>query len=233
MLGLQPGIQGALVTGFSAGMLHVVAGPDHIAALAPLAVRNRAHAMRTGSIWGAGHGTGVLILGSIGIYFKTVIDIEFLSRWSEVFVGFLLIGIGLWAARQTYTLHKSGFGRNWSSGKLESGGSLSPSEKGKLQLREDASIVPRNALTAAFGVGVLHGAAGTGHLFGVLPSLALPPVQAATYLCSYLVAAVLAMTGVGFMLGSIGDYGGPKAILHLMGLSAAVAISVGVWWMVG
>jgi hypothetical protein len=48
-----------------------------------------------------------------------------------------------------------------------------------------------------------------------------------------LVAAVLAMTGVGFMLGSIGDYGGPKAILHLMGLSAAVAISVGVWWIVG
>mmetsp|Transcript_24858 Transcript_24858/g.54166 ORF Transcript_24858/g.54166 Transcript_24858/m.54166 type:complete len:232 (+) Transcript_24858:212-907(+) len=230
MIQLQDGLYGAVATGFAAGMLHVVAGPDHIAALAPLAVRNRAHAMRTGSTWGAGHGTGVLILGGVGIWFKQHLDIDFLSRWSEVFVGFLLIGIGLWAARQTYVLHKQGFGRDWTAGKLEAG-NLSEKEN-KLQQREEAALAPRqHALAAAFGVGVLHGAAGTGHLFGVLPSLALPPLQAASYLISYLVAAVLAMTGVGFMLGSIGDYGGPKMILRMMGISSLVAIGVGILWM--
>ena len=48
---------------------------------------------------------------------------------------------------------------------------------------------------------------------------------------SYLVAAVLAMTGVGLLLGSIGDYGGPRMVLRMMGLSSAVAVGVGILWM--
>mmetsp|Transcript_14677 Transcript_14677/g.20266 ORF Transcript_14677/g.20266 Transcript_14677/m.20266 type:complete len:248 (+) Transcript_14677:247-990(+) len=229
---------GPLVAGFAAGMLHVVSGPDHVAALAPLAVRNRLHAMRTGAVWGAGHGTGVLILGSLGIFARHLIDINFLSRWSEWFVGMMLLAIGLWAARQTFILHRQGFGRT-KRGSLISSSSfsslptepLSPSEKGKVQLRDDtAAAAPKHAGSTAFGVGVLHGAAGTGHIFGVLPSLALPPVEAAVYLVSYLVAAILAMSGVGCLLGSIGDIGGPKAILYLMGTSSAVAITIGIWW---
>lgn len=51
---------------------------------------------------------GVLILGSLGIFAKTMIDVEFLSRWSEAFVGAMLLGIGAWAARQTYLLHRQG-----------------------------------------------------------------------------------------------------------------------------
>mmetsp|Transcript_14679 Transcript_14679/g.20271 ORF Transcript_14679/g.20271 Transcript_14679/m.20271 type:complete len:272 (+) Transcript_14679:247-1062(+) len=253
---------GPLVAGFAAGMLHVVSGPDHVAALAPLAVRNRLHAMRTGAVWGAGHGTGVLILGSLGIFARHLIDINFLSRWSEWFVGMMLLAIGLWAARQTFILHRQGFGRT-KRGSLISSSSfsslptepLSPSEKGKVQLRvrpssqhvevdlspaekgekvqlrdDTAAAAPKHAGSTAFGVGVLHGAAGTGHIFGVLPSLALPPVEAAVYLVSYLVAAILAMSGVGCLLGSIGDIGGPKAILYLMGTSSAVAITIGIWW---
>mmetsp|Transcript_14680 Transcript_14680/g.20273 ORF Transcript_14680/g.20273 Transcript_14680/m.20273 type:complete len:230 (+) Transcript_14680:247-936(+) len=163
---------GPLVAGFAAGMLHVVSGPDHVAALAPLAVRNRLHAMRTGAVWGAGHGTGVLILGSLGIFARHLIDINFLSRWSEWFVGMMLLAIGLWAARQTFILHRQGFGRT-KRGSLISSSSfsslptepLSPSEKGKVQLRDDtAAAAPKHAGSTAFGVGVLHGAAGV--IFG-------------------------------------------------------------------
>mmetsp|Transcript_49755 Transcript_49755/g.95103 ORF Transcript_49755/g.95103 Transcript_49755/m.95103 type:complete len:272 (+) Transcript_49755:293-1108(+) len=259
---------GPLVAGFTAGLLHVVAGPDHVAALAPLAVRNRLKALRTGALWGAGHGTGVLILGSLGIFAKTMIDVEFLSRWSEAFVGAMLLGIGAWAARQTYLLHRQGFVKSLSH--LDSPDDCEGlnTEKGKstqlrptasrrfreLQEKETApgsptlsSLPPQpfqemeaqtmttasHAHAAAFGVGLLHGAAGTGHLFGVLPSLALPPFQAACYLGSYLVAAILAMCGVGCVLGSIGDYGGPKAILWLMGVSSAVAMLVGMYWILG
>jgi hypothetical protein len=77
------------------------------------------------------------------------------------------------------------------------------------------------------------GAAGTGHIFGVLPSLALPPLAAASYLLSYLLGAVLAMSGVGCLLGSVGDVGGPRAILYLMGTSSATAICVGLYWIFG
>jgi hypothetical protein len=59
-------------------------------------------------VWGAGHGTGVLILGSLGIFAKSALDIETLSAYSEGFVGFMLLGIGLWAAHKTVLLQRSG-----------------------------------------------------------------------------------------------------------------------------
>ena len=59
-------------------------------------------------MWGAGHGTGVLILGSLGIFAKSALDIETLSAYSESFVGFMLLGIGLWAAHKTVLLQRSG-----------------------------------------------------------------------------------------------------------------------------
>jgi len=48
---------------------------------------------------------------------------------------------------------------------------------------------------AAFAVGILHGVAGSSHVFGVLPALALPPVSAALWLA-------------GFGLGTIAGMGG-------------------------
>lgn len=218
---------GALAAGFTAGLLHVVAGPDHIAALAPLAVRNRAQSVRTGAIWGSGHGTGVVILGSTGIGAKQFVDIHWISDRSEIIVGFMLLGIGFWALRQTLRLHSLGFGSRRVHSHDDEENAPDPNEK-NIRIQEDVKLQH----SAAFGVGVLHGAAGTGHLFGVLPSLALPPLQAIVYLVSYLIAAVMAMAGVGFILGSVGEYGGPRAILYMMGVSSLGAILVGLVWII-
>lgn len=95
-------------------------------------------------------------------------------------------------------------------------------------LRESGALRTRHPTTLETA-----GAAGTGHIFGVLPSLALPPLSAASYLVSYLLGAVLAMSGVGCLLGSVGDVGGPRAILYLMGCSSATAICVGLYWIFG
>ena len=77
----------ALGTGLIAGTLHVVSGPDHLAALAPIAVQDRARGIRVGAIWGLGHGLGVCALGGLGIAFRQVIDVSLMSQWSERFVG--------------------------------------------------------------------------------------------------------------------------------------------------
>ena len=50
----------------------------------------------------------MLILGSLGIFAKSALDIETLSRYSESFVGFMLLGIGLWAGHKTFVLSRSG-----------------------------------------------------------------------------------------------------------------------------
>ncbi len=50
--------QSLIVTGFSLGMLHVLAGPDHLSALAVLSVGNSWKAMSLGLRWGLGHSSG-------------------------------------------------------------------------------------------------------------------------------------------------------------------------------
>ena len=49
------------VTGASLGMLHVLAGPDHLSALAALSVGNSWRALTLGVRWGIGHSTGICV----------------------------------------------------------------------------------------------------------------------------------------------------------------------------
>ncbi len=50
--------------GLVAGFVHVLSGPDHLAAIAPYAVDSRSRAWRTGVRWGLGHTAGVLCVGA-------------------------------------------------------------------------------------------------------------------------------------------------------------------------
>lgn len=59
---------------------------------------------------------------------------------------------------------------------------------------------------AAYVVGILHGAAGSSHLFGIVPSLSLPTDElAAAYLLAFGMSTVLAM---GLFAGLLGLAGG-------------------------
>lgn len=188
-----------VLTGLSAGALHVVSGSDHLAALAPLALGNRSTAVRSGATWGIGHGLGVVLVGLVAVALRNVVAAEWLSDGSEFLVGFLLLGVGAWAIRRA----------------------------SRLKLDE---VEEHGHPHAALGVGLLHGAAGTTHVLGVLPALALSPGWAVAYLGCYLVGAVAAMTGFAATIGGIAQVGGPAAVRSLMAASGAVAMAVGVVW---
>lgn len=215
-----------VAAGLVAGSLHVVAGPDHLAALAPIAIDNRGRAARTGAFWGLGHGTGVAVLGCVGMLARHLIDLERISAWSELAVGFLLIAVGLWSLRRAarLTIHAHHHHHD---------------ERGRhAHLHVHLGDHPHSANRhrthshAAFGIGVLHGSAGGGHLFGVLPSLALPPPQAAAYLAAYLVAAVASMAGFGLVLGRLASVAGGRPVRSLMQGTGTLAVVVGVVWIV-
>ena len=55
----------APVLGLAVGFLHVLTGPDHLAAIAPLAASERRGAWRIGVRWGLGHSLGVVALGLV------------------------------------------------------------------------------------------------------------------------------------------------------------------------
>ena len=85
----------ALLAGLTAGLIHVLSGPDHLAAVAPLA-GGRGRAWRAGFLWGLGHSGGVLAVGLLALALRGALPIDALSSWSERIVGVTLVGIGLW-----------------------------------------------------------------------------------------------------------------------------------------
>lgn len=193
----------AIASGAAAGLTHVYAGPDHLAALAPIAMRDRDGAAKAGALWGLGHGLGVLLLGGLGLLLRSLINIDAISAWSEFMVGFLLVAVGGWALIQAYR-------------------------------KPDASHQhrPPPSLRAALGLGLFHGTAGTGHLFGVLPSLALPQELALLYLLAYLAAAVVSMSAFAFLVGRAAVRLGPNALPRLLGGAGVFAMGVGLFWIV-
>ena len=218
----------SVLGGLAAGALHVVSGPDHLAALAPLAVHDRGRALRVGAAWGMGHGTGVVALGLLGQLLRESIDIQLISAWSEFLVGFLLVGMGTWAVRAALRLDLHAHAHTHDDGT----GTHSHLHVHTRDGAHDASA-HRGHTHAAFLVGTLHGSAGGGHLLGVLPSLAMSPQEAALYLTCYLIAAVAAMSSVGLVLGFAARRGSPRLVRGMLLTSALAAVLIGIWWIGG
>jgi hypothetical protein len=89
---------------------------------------------------------------------------------------------------------------------------------------------------ASFAMGALHGLAGSSHLFGVLPALALPTQFAAlAYLGGFGLGAVLAMTMFSAFVGAVSvgaaRRGGSayRGVLYACSLSAFL---VGGFWLI-
>jgi len=57
-----------VLTGLLAGAFHVLSGPDHLAAVAPLALSSEGrHAWREGWRWGLGHTAGVIVVALVAL----------------------------------------------------------------------------------------------------------------------------------------------------------------------
>ncbi|MCX8090425.1 MAG: sulfite exporter TauE/SafE family protein [Verrucomicrobiae bacterium] len=217
-----------MLAGLVAGATHVLAGPDHLTAIAPLAVRRPGRAWLSGVRWGLGHSAGVGMVGGLAMALRELIPVEWLSSWGERAVGVVLLGIGLWALRGALRGH------------------IHAHEHEHDGVRHVHFHVHRHGHAhdeagshlhahAAFGIGVLHGLAGSSHFLGVLPALALPTtLAAASYLIAFAVGTVAAMAafswGVGWLAAGSARRG-PALYRGLMGTCAVAAMGVGVFWL--
>jgi len=83
-----------IATGLSLGILHVLAGPDHLSALAALSVGNSWRAFSLGLRWGLGHSTGLIVVAIIFILMKGDLDLKLLGRYCDTLVGAFMIVLG-------------------------------------------------------------------------------------------------------------------------------------------
>ena len=90
------------LTGALAGLFHVLAGPDHLAAVGPLAIEGRHRGWVAGWTWGIGHASGVVLVAVLAILLRDLLPpIDAISAWSERVVGAALVGVGFWALRRS------------------------------------------------------------------------------------------------------------------------------------
>jgi hypothetical protein len=213
-----------VITGALAGFFHVLSGPDHLAAVAPIAVADRERGWFAGWTWGLGHASGVVVVAVVAVLLRDLLPpVEEISAWSERIVGGALIAVGLWALRRSARLQPAPH--------AHAGGAHDHVhvQAGPAWLRRLGHA------HASFCLGVLHGVAGSSHFFGVLPALALPTRAAAlTYIAAFGIGTVLAMTAFGAAAGLAGARTRHSAAAHraMMMTAAVVAIAVGGVWLV-
>jgi len=214
-------------TGLIAGAGHVFAGPDHLAAVAPLAAERRRGTWQLGLLWGLGHSGGVWTLAMLAMLFRELLPLDLISSWSERLVGFVLIGLGLLGLRRLFITRVHSHVHEHDSMR-------------HVHVHVHADKVGRNHPAAhrhahtALGIGTLHGLAGTSHLVGVLPALLLPTRLAAlVYVAAFGLGAIAGMTAFSWVCGRVAgrlERYGSGAYRSLAASSCAAAIVIGAYW---
>jgi hypothetical protein len=218
----------ALLGGLIAGMLHVWSGPDHLAALAPLAVRQPRRAWVPGTRWGLGHSAGVAVVGLLSLWLRDLLPVDLLSSWGERLVGVMLFGIGLWGLRKA-------FQNKVHAHEHEHGGERHLHVHVHAQAIAHERSEAHHHAHAAFGIGILHGLAGSSHFLGVLPVLAFPTTaQAVAYLVAFgagTVASMAAFSSVVGLLATRCSIGSDRVYRGLMGICSGAAMAIGCFWL--
>jgi hypothetical protein len=195
----------AIFAGLAAGLLHVFSGPDHLAAVAPLAADRTRSQWRTGLQWGIGHTTGVLVIAWLLLLIREQLPLELISTHSERIVGVALIVVGGWGVRGAW-----------------------------MRRRGDGEAPGHAHAGASFAMGALHGLAGSSHLFGVLPALAFTTrADSILYLTGFGAGAVMAMSAFTAAVGLLDRLIPSRHSSGLLYASSAAALVIGGFWLVG
>lgn len=226
----------AAFAGLAAGLIHVLGGPDHLAAVAPLAADTTRPRWRAGFQWGLGHTAGVLLIGILLLAFRDVLPIDALSAYSERLVGVALVAIGFWAARQArrVQIHRHDDGHIHAHVKASPRAPLAAPEH--TRQHEHPRLHGHARTRASFAMGLLHGLAGSSHLFGVLPALALPTRAAAvSYLSGFGLGAIAGMTIFAAVIGVLSTRAhrhGARTYRGILYACSLSAFAVGAFWLI-
>ncbi|KAL1212308.1 Chloroplast protein FOR GROWTH AND FERTILITY 2 [Cardamine amara subsp. amara] len=200
-------------TGFFAGCLHTLSGPDHLAALAPLSIgRTRMESAAVGALWGCGHDAGQLIFGLLFLLLKDRLHIEVIRTWGTRVVGLTLLVIGAMGIKEASEIPEP---------------CVVAFENGET---DEKSSKKKKIGFATFATGIVHGLQPDA-LMMVLPALALPSrLAGAAFLAMFLVGTVIAMGSYTVFIGSCSEAlkeKVPRITEKLTWASSLVAIGLG------
>ena len=226
-----------IFAGLIAAVLHVISGPDHLAAITPLAIETKRRVWRIGLFWGFGHLAGMLVIGVLFLLLKDFLPLERISEHSEQLVGVVLVGVGLWAL---FKIFRPGKGHKHPH--------VHDGEQPYIHVHEhdhdtnalehvhSHSVRPKQNLWSSFAIGILHGLAGVAHFLLLLPVLGFESqLQGIQYVLGFAIGTVLAMSAYAFLLGLLTQISrketNPNLFQGIRLAGGLFAIFVGIYWL--
>lgn len=219
---ISPELLSSAWTGFLAGCLHTLSGPDHLAALAPLSIGcTRIESAAVGALWGCGHDAGQVIFGLLFLLLKDRLHIEVIRTWGTRVVGLTLLVIGTLGIKEASEVPTPCVA-------LENG----ECDVSVYEALENPAIGKKKKIgLATFATGIVHGLQPDA-LVMILPALALPSrVAGAAFLIMFLFGTVVAMGSYTVFLGSCSEALKdriPRITEKLTWASSLVAIALGI-----
>ncbi len=223
-----------LFAGTLASMLHVISGPDHLAAVTPLAIESERKAWKIGLTWGMGHLSGMLLIGVLFLIFKEYIPIEAISTHSEQLVGIILIGVGLWAFYRIFNEQQRHEHPHIHSGE-ESYVHIHTHEHKNGHHHSHQKVIKQHIISS-FGIGFIHGLAGVAHFLLLLPVLGFESnFEGVQYVFGFGVGTILAMSAYALIVGKLASNSKQEHnTLFFKGIRFAgglFAILIGLYWL--
>ncbi|WP_372765760.1 hypothetical protein [Lutibacter sp.] len=223
-----------IFAGIIAAILHVISGPDHLAAVTPFAIESKKKAWKVGLFWGIGHLLGMLSIGVLFLMFKDLIPIEKISMHSEKMVGLILIGLALWiffkilkeGKHHKHThVHAEGNPRIHTHPHIheEAEPLINTHSQNSYIVSEvirkhshihqnekshtHSNTTLKQGILASLSVGFIHGLAGVAHFLLFLPVIGFTSkLDSAKYILGFGIGTLLAMISFAFVIGSMASF---------------------------
>lgn len=233
-----------ILAGLLTGALHILIGPDHLAAVAPLAVEQRRKPWIAGALWGIGHSAGMWVLAIAALAAREALPLDTISHWSETLVGISLVAVGLWGFHRITQLHVHSHehthtepdGSTHTHRHTHVHATPNPQQHHH-EAHPQHTGQPHAHSHALLGIGTLHGLAGTAHLLAILPALAMPDrTSAVAYVLAFGVGSIAGMsafTTATATLAQAASQHTKHATRALLSLSSLAAVTLGAAWIIG
>ena len=195
-----------LFAGIIAALLHVISGPDHLAAVTPFAIESKKKAWKVGLFWGIGHLLGMLSIGVLFLFFKELIPIKKISEHSEQFVGIILIFLGVWILFKIFKedkKHKHTHIHSNGNPVIHKHAHIHQSEK----VHNHTHLNLKQGIIASLSVGFIHGLAGVAHFLLFLPVIGFTStLDSVKYMIGFAIGTLIAMVAFAMVIGNIATF---------------------------
>jgi ABC-type nickel/cobalt efflux system permease component RcnA len=224
-----------LFAGIIAAVIHVISGPDHLAAVTPFAIESKKKAWKVGLFWGIGHLLGMFSIGVLFLLFKDLIPFEKISAHSEKFVGIILILLGIWIFFRIFKeekKHKHTHVHSQNNPVVHEHKHVHTSEKN----HSHSHLKLKQGAIASLSFGFVHGLAGVAHFILFLPVIGFSSrLESVKYIIGFGIGTLVAMISFATVIGRMSTFSkqdhNDTFFKGIRLASALFAIIIGAYWL--